>query len=90
MRTNASVCQVKLKSLFRNGFKNKMTIDDLAEAAEARFRAAALSERKPELKAKGTCYYCDAKIDGIFCDGDCREAYEFEERQRKNNPSLRK
>lgn len=34
----------------------------------------------------GACYFCDSPTaDGRrFCDADCRDGYEFEQRQRRN------
>lgn len=43
--------------------------------------------RGPETKvARGRCLYCDTKLlaDRIYCDTDCREAHEREQRIKGN------
>ena len=60
-----------------------MTLDDQYEEAEARFREIALKVRKPVLRPTGICYYCGEPVKGVFCDLDCGNAYEHEQRQLK-------
>jgi hypothetical protein len=39
--------------------------------------SVALSNRKPSLPAKGSCYWCDEPIkSGIYCDAYCGECHE--------------
>lgn len=59
-------------------------IYDQAEATEQLFLNVALSHRKPELKAKGTCHWCLAPVSGDahFCDADCRDDYQKDKNMR--------
>lgn len=52
---------------------------------EAEFRRRA--PKKPELPAKGQCYYCmeDLPPPKKFCDGECAEGFEFEQRMKERN-----
>ena len=62
-----------------------MTIDDQAERHEQLFREIALRNLKPEGPPPcGFCHNCNEPLDeGLrFCDGDCREDWEYRE-QRK-------
>ncbi|MCW3171407.1 hypothetical protein [Shewanella subflava] len=44
--------------------------------------AAELAKAKPSLPPlTGICYYCDALTDERFCDADCRDDYEREQRK---------
>lgn len=59
-----------------------MTLDDQAEAAEQRYRDAALAMRKPILLARGRCHYCEERVHAgeLFCRPDvgasCRDDFE--------------
>ncbi|ADE12156.1 hypothetical protein [Sideroxydans lithotrophicus] len=51
-----------------------MSLDDLAEQAEQRFRDLALATKLPELKPTGNCYNCSEPIaQGVYCNADCRD-----------------
>ena len=60
---------------------------DQAEAAEQRFRDAALAARKPSLISCGTCYFCGEplRVGMLFCDRECRDGFEAEMAARKRN-----
>ena len=50
--------------------------NDFTEEALARRKNAVL---KTELR--GRCLNCDAQLDkGLYCDADCREDYEYQQR----------
>jgi len=55
--------------------------DEAERAAELEelHRQNALRHRKPELKPKGRCHYCDETLpEGLkFCDAECRDEYEI-------------
>jgi hypothetical protein len=36
------------------------------------------------LTKRGACLYCETKIEGLYCDPECREQYEYEQRVQKN------
>ena len=61
---------------------------DMAEERmeqEAEFRRRA--PKKPELPYKGQCYYCatDLPHPKKFCDKECSEGFEFEQRMLERN-----
>ena len=68
-----------------------LDLADQAEAAEQRFRDAALSVRKPTLLACGRCHYCDTELPSgqLFCradpGGSCRDDWQAEQDQRARN-----
>jgi len=68
-----------------------LDLADQAEAAEQRFRDAALSVRKPTLVPCGRCHYCDAELPTgkLFCRADpdvsCRDDWQDEQDARKRN-----
>lgn len=39
----------------------------------------------PKLQPNGLCYYCESHVEGekLFCDKDCADDYEKEQRLRK-------
>jgi hypothetical protein len=40
-------------------------------------------KREPALPETGACNYCDALVSkGLFCDADCRDDYEMEQRNK--------
>ena len=64
---------------------------DQAEAAEQRFRDAAMAVRKPTLLPCGRCNYCDEPLHAgeLFCrpdgSGSCRDDFEaLKAAQRRN------
>lgn len=62
-------------------------IADLAQEDMEREAAAVFSARKPAGPVPdGHCHYCDEPVlDGMpFCDADCRDAWDNEQRQRRN------
>lgn len=69
-------------------------IADMAEAAEQRFRDAALAASRSKaqhLAPCGRCYWCDETIQAgtLFCrpdvGGSCRDDYEREQAARRRN-----
>ncbi|MGC8703639.1 MAG: hypothetical protein ACP5RV_12030 [Thiomonas sp.] len=60
---------------------------DQAEAAEQRFRDAALAVRKPSLIACGQCHFCAEPLRAglLFCDSECRDLFEREQAARYRN-----
>lgn len=64
-----------------------MTIDDQAEAAEQRFRDAALAVRKPTLIACGQCHFCAEPLRSglLFCGAECRDDFEYEQAAKHRN-----
>jgi hypothetical protein len=58
-------------------------IDQANDQAEAMLEAQR-TYRKPTLKAKGTCHYCDDDLGlgKLFCNTECRDDYEREQRIR--------
>jgi hypothetical protein len=62
-----------------------MDIIDVANDAAETMLEAQRSMRKPTLKARGSCYYCEDAVGlgKLFCPGeDCRNDYEREQRIR--------
>jgi hypothetical protein len=61
-------------------------IDQANDVAEQMLRAQ-LTIRKPSsLLPAGACHYCDEPLKNmnqLFCDADCREDHENEDRLRK-------
>lgn len=60
-----------------------MDIIDIANDAAETMLEAQRAVRKPTLKARGTCHYCedDVGLGKLFCPGeDCRNDYEREQR----------
>ena len=57
-------------------------IYDQAEATEQLFLNVALSHRKPELQAKGTCHWCEepAAPGAHFCSPECRDDWAQHQR----------
>lgn len=57
---------------------------DKAQELEQKHREAALSRAKGKqrLKATGFCYYCNSDVlkGYTFCDAECRDDYEKEQR----------
>lgn len=37
------------------------------------------------MKAVGACHNCGEKIDGLFCDADCRDDYEWRKKREQAN-----
>ena len=71
-----------------------LDLADQAEAAEQRFRDAALSVRKPIPKPTGKCYFCNEELSGsaLFCPPDpeapedsCARNYDALQAARKRN-----
>ena len=65
-------------------------IYDRASDAEARDRELAIKTQKERaardtLIPTGRCYFCEGDISAgrLFCDGDCRDDYELEQRRSK-------
>ena len=64
---------------------------DQAEAAEQRFRDAALAYRKPALVPCGRCYWCDEPVHPgeFFCrpdaGGSCRDDFEVMQAAKRRN-----
>lgn len=52
---------------------------EVEEALRRRFKP------KEEIPPKGLCYYCDADVahPKKFCDSDCAEGWEFEQRMKR-------
>lgn len=62
-----------------------MDIVDIANDNAETVLEAQRAMRKPTLKARGTCHYCedDVGLGKLFCPGeDCRNDYEREQRIR--------
>jgi len=56
-------------------------VDEASEMAELHL-AAELAKPKVSLPPlTGSCYYCDALTDERFCDADCRDDYERDQRR---------
>jgi hypothetical protein len=56
---------------------------DRAQGADALFTRAAMAQRRPVLADTGKCHWCESPVPtGKFCDGDCRAAWEVQDRQR--------
>lgn len=57
---------------------------DLIDQELARQIAAAKAQGKPVKPPVGTCYFCGEKVGKgmIFCDADCRDDFDREERRR--------
>lgn len=68
-----------------------MDIYDQATAREEQDREIALQSLRYSVKPlpHGECNLCGASCVGCFCDSDCREQYEKEDRLRKINGNLR-
>lgn len=66
-----------------------LDLADQAEAAEQRFRDAALAVRKPTLIACGQCHFCAEPLRNgvLFCDAECRDGFEAERAARLRNGS---
>jgi len=67
-------------------------MSDMADQSDSEIEAQiekgiAQSRRAPTMKPKGTCWYCDERVDPIklFCNAACRADFEAEERQLKNS-----
>lgn len=49
-------------------------------AQEAAIKTVINSAKINKLAPKGTCYYCDEKLEkGLFCDIDCSNDFEWEQ-----------
>jgi hypothetical protein len=45
-----------------------------------------LKARKSVIAPKGACHYCDEPLhDGLFCNADCRDDFEKEQRAKERN-----
>jgi hypothetical protein len=59
-------------------------IFDEAQNTEAQFLKHSLAKQRNrssrQLLTKGRCYYCNAETPGTFCDTDCRDDYELEQK----------
>ena len=64
-----------------------LDLADQAEAAEQRFRDAALSVRKPTLVPCGQCHFCAEPLRSglLFCGAECRDDHEREQDARRRN-----
>lgn len=64
---------------------------DLSSEREqmARDRAIAAARTGQHLKTVGRCHYCDEPCPVLFCDLDCRDEHEAEQRARRRNGELR-
>lgn len=44
----------------------------------------AISDKTSSLPVTGFCHYCDELIrEGVFCDADCREDYEYVQKRKR-------
>lgn len=65
-------------------------LDVANEATQAAIdRAISLIRKNQEetrLKPRGRCYNCEEKVlgKGLFCDGDCRDDYQYREERRRH------
>lgn len=62
------------------------TVDDQAAAREELDRDIALKRRAPSgPEPCGRCYFCNSPVepDARWCDADCRDDWQIEERARK-------
>lgn len=57
---------------------------------EAMLLEAQCAVRKPVQKATGFCFNCDAPVpnNACYCDKDCREDHEKEQRLRSLHPQV--
>jgi hypothetical protein len=67
-----------------------LDIYEQASAAEERDRALALKTQKERaartaLIQIGRCYFCEADVGvgRLFCDSDCRDDFELEQKRRR-------
>jgi hypothetical protein len=58
---------------------------DRASELEEKYRALALSKRKPVPEHDGRCLSCGDPAAGAYCDAECREDSERFERARIRN-----
>jgi len=68
--------------------------DDVDRANDLEFFSVEMAVKKLRTSQEtslptGRCYYCgDTVTEGrLFCDADCRDAYEFEQRMKARNGS---
>jgi hypothetical protein len=56
-------------------------VDEANDMAELHLSVELTKPREVCLPLTGSCYYCDAMTDDRFCDADCRD--DFERNQRR-------
>lgn len=58
-------------------------VDQSHDIEQAFFRSALTTKRPEGPPPKGCCYACDAPLnnDQRFCDADCRDDYQAEQRR---------
>ena len=60
-------------------------MDDADFAGERMVFEESLPKRRmPELPRTGLCHNCDAPVEHLFCDSECREDHEKRVRHRAN------
>ena len=64
--------------------------DDIDRAQDLQLQMNELALRKPKtptLAPIGICYYCSEAVPGqqLFCDSECGEGWEEEQRAKKRN-----
>ena len=64
-----------------------MDLFDVAQEVERKHRELSISRAMdlPKMKPTGSCRYCDEPTDRLFCNAECRDSFEFEERMLRRN-----
>jgi hypothetical protein len=55
------------------------------QARDAAISVARVAAQRARLPSVGQCHHCGAEVgpQARFCDAECRDGYEFEQRMRK-------